>query len=217
MWVLEARKDAETVWYPVVWEEKKDASNVIDYDIHDEVTINTSSVFNANNDTTTGMANVIPWVNAPKLIASTSIIGLEGWDLSYAVWLCEVSDNYTETEMQPNLWWFTVSDSWWDWLTVSWNRITFQKDWVFYFDIRQVITRTTVASGYFVRTIIYKNWTQIMTGRVAYWPTWFVWTWPLQVSKWDYITIWWCIWSEGLWYAPSWTWPSWDISITEMR
>ena len=68
MWVLEARKDAEVVWYSIVWEEKKDASNVIDYDIHDELTLDNSSVFNANNDTTTGMANVIPWVNSPKLI-----------------------------------------------------------------------------------------------------------------------------------------------------
>lgn len=73
MWVLDARKDAEKVWFPVVWEEKKDASNIIDYDIHEEITIDTSSVFNANNDTTTGMATVIPWVNAPKLIESTSI------------------------------------------------------------------------------------------------------------------------------------------------
>ena len=73
MWVLEARKDAEKVWYPVIWEEKKDASNVIDYDIHDEITVGSSSVLNANNDTTTGMATVIPWVNAPKLLMDTSI------------------------------------------------------------------------------------------------------------------------------------------------
>ena len=73
MWVLDARKDAEKVWFPVVWEEKKDASNIIDYDIHEEITIDTSSVFNANNDTTTGMATVIPWVNSPKLKMSTSI------------------------------------------------------------------------------------------------------------------------------------------------
>ena len=74
MWVLEARKDAEKVWFPVVWEENKDASNVIDYDIRGEETKDTSAMINANNQTTTGMANVIPWVNAPKLIESTSII-----------------------------------------------------------------------------------------------------------------------------------------------
>ena len=73
MWVLEARKDAEKVWFPVVWEEKKDPSDVVDYDIRDEITIDTSSVFNANNDTTTGMATAIPWVNTNKLKLSTSI------------------------------------------------------------------------------------------------------------------------------------------------
>jgi hypothetical protein len=73
MWVLEARKDAEKVWFPIVWEDIKETSNVIDYDIHDEITIDNSSVLNANNDTTTGIANVIPWVNAPKLKLSTSV------------------------------------------------------------------------------------------------------------------------------------------------
>lgn len=73
MWVLEARKDAEVVWYSIVWEEAKNASNVIDYNINEEITTDTSAVFNANNDTTTGMATVIPWVNAPKLKFSTSI------------------------------------------------------------------------------------------------------------------------------------------------
>ena len=75
--VLEARYKAEKIWYPVVWEKTKDASNVIDYNINGEITKDISSVINANNETTTGMANVIPWVNAPKLIASTSII----WDI----------------------------------------------------------------------------------------------------------------------------------------
>jgi hypothetical protein len=74
MWVLEARKDAEKITYPVVWENQKDADNVIDYDIRGEETKDTSAMINANNQTTTGMATVIPWVNAPKLIESTSII-----------------------------------------------------------------------------------------------------------------------------------------------
>lgn len=87
MWVLEAWQDAEKVWFPVVWEEKKDASNIIDYDIHEEITIDTSSVSNANNDTTTGMATVIPWVNAPKLIESTSIYK----NVPDATWWCHIS------------------------------------------------------------------------------------------------------------------------------
>ena len=77
MWVLSARENAEKIWYAIIWEETKEASNVIDYNINSEITKDTSAVFNANNDTTTGMANVIPWVNAPKLIAKTSIIWIE--------------------------------------------------------------------------------------------------------------------------------------------
>ena len=72
--MLEARAAAEKIWYPVVWEELKDAKNVIDYDIRSEETKDTAAMINANNQTTTGMANVIPWVNAPKLIEGTSII-----------------------------------------------------------------------------------------------------------------------------------------------
>lgn len=77
MWVLAERENAEEVGYPVVWEELKPVENEVPYNIREEQTIDKSSVFTANNDTTTWMANVIPWVNAPKLIASTSIY----WDL----------------------------------------------------------------------------------------------------------------------------------------
>ena len=77
MWVLDARYKAEKVWYSIIWEKAKEDPNVIDYNINEEITKDTSAVFNANNDTTTGMANVIPWVNAPKLIAKTSIIWID--------------------------------------------------------------------------------------------------------------------------------------------
>jgi hypothetical protein len=72
MWVLEARYKAEKVWYSFIWEKAKEDPNVIDYNINEEITKDTSWVINANNQTTTGMATVIPWVNAPKLIAKTS-------------------------------------------------------------------------------------------------------------------------------------------------
>lgn len=77
MWVLEAWEWAEKVWYPIIWEKIKDADNIIDYNIQKEVTKDTSAEINANNQTTTGMATVIPWVNAPKLIAKTSIIWID--------------------------------------------------------------------------------------------------------------------------------------------
>lgn len=73
MWVLSERENAEKVGYPIVWEEIKEASNVIDYQINEEITKDASGVINTNNDTTTGMATVIPWINAPKLLMWTSI------------------------------------------------------------------------------------------------------------------------------------------------
>lgn len=115
MWVLEARKDAEKVWFPVVWEEEKDASNVIDYDIHEEITIDTSSVFNANNDTTTGMATVIPWVNAPKLKMSTSIYK----DVDEPVWWATMNWSTAESMIYPSdpsspIRNWTISNEWGD-------------------------------------------------------------------------------------------------------
>ena len=112
MWVLESRKDAEKVWFPVVWEEEKDASNVIDYDIHDEITKDTSSVINANNDTTTGMANVIPWINAPKLIATTSIIWWTWWGWGWKT---------PQASIQIPIQYF---NSWQNYHLTSWIRIT---------------------------------------------------------------------------------------------
>lgn len=86
MWVLSARENAEMVWYSIIGEKTKEASNVIDYNINEEVTVNTTAVFNANNDTTTGMATVIPWVNAPKLIAQTSILWID-FNAGYVWWV----------------------------------------------------------------------------------------------------------------------------------
>ena len=62
------------IWYNIVWEPVKDADYVIDYNIREEQTKDAFAEKNANNQTTTGMANVIPWVNSPKLLLDTSII-----------------------------------------------------------------------------------------------------------------------------------------------
>jgi len=135
MWVLEARKDAEKIWYPVVWEEIKDASNVIDYDIRDEETKDTSATINANNQTTTGMATVIPWINAPKLIESTSIISAPrpwyiqatfnwNWDAAQRPW------------WQETIWNYVVSGEVWEpQYTVTWTKITIPAEWVYQIDI----------------------------------------------------------------------------------
>lgn len=140
MWVLEARKDAETVWYPVVWETKKDASNVIDYNIHDEITKDTSSVINANNDTTTGMATVIPWINAPKLIANTSIYWAWWWDTGSA-WATLTSSSISiHTEGAETITkearTFTISSEVWDLSFTQWtNWIIIPKTWTYYLQV----------------------------------------------------------------------------------
>ena len=74
MWVLDARKDAEVIWYNIVWEDEQLPPNVIDYNIRAEQTIDANSTMIANNQTTTGMATVIPWLNTPKLISNTSVV-----------------------------------------------------------------------------------------------------------------------------------------------
>lgn len=143
MWVLEARKDAEKVWFPVVWEEKKDTSNIIDYDIHEEITIDTSSVFNANNDTTTGMATVIPWVNAPKLKLSTSIyvdkleVPSVQQELSKSIWM------HRPTDQAVNFRDITTINSWWNneivyydnpqWIAYSWMKMPVE--WAYQFNV----------------------------------------------------------------------------------
>ena len=135
MGLLDAWINAEKIWYPVVWEKKKDSDNVIDYDIREEITIDWSSVFNANNDTTTGMATVIPWVNAPKLIASTSIY----WDLSSPIWWVNIS--WTLMLQHPDdpsksLKSWTMSDEWgWLWFSVTSDWLKIPETWRYQFDI----------------------------------------------------------------------------------
>ena len=147
MWLLDAWKNAEKITYPVVWEEIKDADNVIDYNIHDEITKDTSNVINANNDTTTGMANVIPWVNAPKLIASTSIIWLkesEPWTLQatatipyyhYFAWAQSYDEDITSFTLSWEIWtdhltqtagWLEIPLTWTYLLQIEYEWITWQ-------------------------------------------------------------------------------------------
>lgn len=103
------------VSYPVVWEPTKEPSNVVDYNIREEQTIDQSSVFTANNQTTTGMATQIPWINCPKLIASTSII----WDLWW--WWLATSILTASTEMTQ-------------WAQTSLKNYTLTWDWDIYLD-----------------------------------------------------------------------------------
>ena len=150
--VLEARENAGKVWYPIVWEEVKDASNVVDNDIHEEITIDTSSVFNANNDTTTGMATVIPWVNAPKLKMSTSIYVDEDvttsvlqtiqWVWSYVDRPDEVASDIRQMQTIESRWnkeivYYESSQ----WLLYSWMKVPVK--WTYQIDVTYSWTSST--------------------------------------------------------------------------
>lgn len=188
MWVLEARKDAEKVWFPVVWEEKKDASNIIDYDIHEEITKDASNVMNANNQTTTGMANVIPWINAPKLIAQTSIVWIPEQEWSFygtaqgTIW---VTGLYSPT------WWYSdyyisnnVTISSQDWVhtfTTDWKWIVFPLSWWYEIKIRYYTTWYWSVTRY---DDIYV-WNTVIANHSWEWDTQ---TYTVNANKWD--TLW---------------------------
>lgn len=121
--VLEARYKAEKIWYPVVWEPQKESSDVIDYDIRWEITKDASAVFNANNNTTTGMATVIPWINAEKLIERTSI-----YKRPNPVWWVELSSSILLTRPDDDskrIRSWTITKSYWNiaFKNVVWDRI----------------------------------------------------------------------------------------------
>jgi len=168
MWVLEPRENAEKVGYPVVWEEQKDASNVIDYQINEEITKDASGVINANNDTTTGMATVIPWINAPKLIATTSIYwDLWGWWGETKLWW----DIYTNTPLSntdptKDFKTFTLSNLWGDKLLSQWSGWIVLPVWWWY---EFTFTFPTGWGTFKVDTVVKtKNWLTFYTDYWSY-------------------------------------------------
>lgn len=164
--VLEEREGAEVVNYPVIWEEVEDPSNVIDYNIREEQTIDTNSVINANNQTTTGMATVIPWVNAPKLIADTSIYWIKGADPSTVVikgtsadhplwsftYVSTVGNYWSASNklVAPEKWTYSIEFTCWD------NQIWYTPDTWHYDDYQILVNWTVVAT---VNTPLRLEWT----------------------------------------------------------
>lgn len=151
MGLLDAWVNSEKVWYQYIWEEVKEASNVIDYNINEEITTNTSAVFNANNDTTTGLATVIPWVNAPKLINTTSIYWIDQnawfqWSVQFRFY-------------QHDSWYVTVPA--WESMTFWIDRMTQKRNQVWPYDFKYMQWRWM---------IIPSNWTY--TVGILYARTW---------------------------------------------
>ena len=205
MWVLDARADAEKVTYPVVWEEKKDASNVVDYDIRDEETKDVSAEINANNQTTTGMANAIPWVNAPKLIASTSIYDNTS-NIAYITWSVSMSDT-----SEHQYWNFTYQKVIGVWYWTSTNSLKIPSDWEYNI---QLIWRDQQQwanpNTWYKNTFYIKyNWTNVMSWTFQFRLRWTL-EWVFKLKAWDIITFWV---KSDVW--ASWTW-SCSATITKL-
>ena len=166
MGVLEPRENAEKVNYPVVWEDIKEADNVIDYNIREEITKDDTAKINANNQTTTGMAQVIPWVNAPKLIATTSIYGdlwgdpstvvINGTSSAHPLWsftYVSTVGNYWSASnklVAPEKWAYSIEFTCWD------NQIWYTPDTWHYDDYQILVNWTVVAT---VNTPLRLVWT----------------------------------------------------------
>ena len=208
MWVLEAWKDAEKVWYPVVWEEVKDASNVIDYNIRPEQTKDMSAEINANNQTTTGMATVIPWVNAPKLIAKTSIVWIpeqEGSFYGTAEWRITISWIYASPSSYSD---YYVSDSaailsqdWAYKFTTDWKWIVFPLSWWYQIKIRYYTTWYWSITRY---DDIYV-WNTLIASHSWDWDTQ---TYTVNAKKWD------TLWLRTRIY--NWTWYEYTLTLAVM-
>lgn len=185
MWVLDAWGDAEKVWFPIVWEEKKDPSNVVDYDIHEEITKDTSAVINANNDTTTGMAWDIPWINTPKLLYDTSIVwwGWWGW-INYAFFSYNSPSRISTFERIVN--WNEIQQSWWYTLWTYW--INVPSAWLYFVNL-YAWPRSSSTSSFYVSVL---NWSNAKPFFEVSWPIWNHLASSGIQSLWasDYIEIW---------------------------
>ena len=201
MWVLEAWKDAEVVWYSIVWEEAKEASNVIDYNINEEITTNTSAVFNANNDTTTGMATVIPWVNAPKLLMDTSIYEPNPVQKTVIQTLKWTAQEYAIHPDSPSTWIrdFTTQSSEWtkefvyfdspDWIMYSWMQAPYR--WTYEIHAKYIGTSSTYHYDNDWRIVKwwYPDDITIHTSSTPNSSTSFEETFTVDLNKWDCIAV----------------------------
>lgn len=121
---------AEIVDYDVIWAKPKQSDNVVWYNFREEQSIADFSKTNANNQTSTWQADIVYWVNRPKIIAETSIVwdlwwwGWWGGSLKYCCmttgrirWDASASTELTWWTMTQNLWftensWIVIS-KWW--------------------------------------------------------------------------------------------------------
>jgi hypothetical protein len=128
---------------------------------------------NANNQTTTGMATVIPWINAPKLIADTSIVWLPEEEWSYYGTLVASSFTWTitvppwNTPKYPSKDTTISSNSFPFTWQIDWRWLVFPKSWWY-----QIVVRFyTMWQSEFTRN------DTVYIGNTAIWTySWWQWT-----------------------------------------
>lgn len=177
---------AEEIWYPVVWEEIKNASNVIDYNINQEQTKDASSITNANNQTTTWLATVIPWINAPKLIADTSIVWLSsGGGVKSVTASCSMSstlqaDSYTKFNTITLVGEWDITNDWWD--------LHFSSKWTYLISISYNANNTySTDNSLYIRRI--RNWSNSYICDYTWLPKSDTKVCTADMESWDYIRI----------------------------
>lgn len=189
MWILDAWSWAEVVWYSLVWEKEKHSENVIDYHIREEQTKDAFNVENANNQTTTGMATIIPWINAPKLIAKTSIIWDLWWSGTTLVWDTTI-DLSTDIAVEPwNNWTFntsTISD-WGEWWSIS-SYIATPLPWWYYMRWKVETNNLYRYIDMFWLTVS-RNWNTITVWNEWNWQMTYSWATAFVFEEWDNLRL----------------------------
>lgn len=223
--VLEARENAETVWYPVVWEETKDASNVIDYNINKEVTIDTTSMFNANNETTTWEATLVYWVNAPQILEKTSIHEIVNWQNNYSKSYSLVSTDLWDNDWHTYLRTPTIQEQWWQYLYSIWDYF----NWYYFLSQRALIIPETwtynVSCKYYSTVTVYNRKYEIrindskikdLQNDWYYWQYWNAYPteeFVISANKWDKLVAYVSLkYTAHLW-PWEWVWTNWNITI----
>jgi len=160
--MLEAWEKADKIWYQYIWEEIREPSNIVEYNINKEITKDASNVINANNDTTTWMATLIYWVNAPKLLEKTSVYRNEAplqWQSTLA---------FAQTLVRPDDYTWSIRTAT---ITKNYGNITFEN--------------VSIEAYYnnWVQTSRY-NWVEVP---VSWWYqldiTWARWTWSSWLTS----------------------------------
>lgn len=191
----------ETIWYPVVWEKEKLADNVIGYNIREEQSISDYSVLTWASSVSNWQATLVYWVNAPKIIADTSIV----WDLWWfkpiwakIEWSWDGISRPTDTLI--NLKYQTISEQYWDdgftkftWADIYTSWILIPATWTYEIDAIYNTASSTFGWRYDYKKALW-GWSASPTIHSFTWPysssqSLYVETFRIVLEEWDVIRM----------------------------